>query len=47
LLIAGSVTLVAAVTWVGVQLLRPVPSMTLTASVTTVRAVPRVATRPD
>ena len=47
LLIAGAVTLVAAVAWVGVQLLRPVPSMTLTASVTTVRALPGVAPRPD
>jgi D-alanyl-D-alanine carboxypeptidase (penicillin-binding protein 5/6) len=45
--IAGAVTLVAAVAWVGVQLLRPVPSMTLTASVTTVRALPGVAPRPD
>jgi hypothetical protein len=47
LLIAGAVTLVAAVAWVGVQLLRPVPSMTLTASVTTMRALPEVAPRPD
>jgi serine-type D-Ala-D-Ala carboxypeptidase (penicillin-binding protein 5/6) len=38
---------VAAVAWVGVQLLRPVPSMTLTASVTAVRALPGVAPRPD
>jgi hypothetical protein len=43
LLIAGAVTRVAAVAWAGVQLLRPVPSMTLTASVTTVRALPGAA----
>ena len=36
-----------AVAWVGVQLLRPVPSMTLTASVTTVRVLPGVTPRPD
>src|SRR6266700_7438309 len=47
LMIAGAVTLVAAVAWVGVQLLRPVPPMVLTASVTTVRALPGVAPRPD
>jgi hypothetical protein len=47
LLIAGAVTLVAAVAWVGVQLLRPVPSMTQTASVATVRALPGVAWRLD
>ena len=46
-LIAGAVIVVAAVAWVGVQLLRPVPSMTLTASVTTVRVLPGVAPRPD
>jgi len=46
-LVAGAVMVVAAVAWVGVQLLRPVPSMTLTASVTTVRALPGVAPRPD
>ncbi len=33
--------------WVGVQLLRPVPSMALKASVTTVRVLPGVAPRPD
>ncbi len=44
---AGTVIVVAAVAWVGVRLLRPVPSMTLTASVTTVRALPGVAPRPD
>src|SRR6266567_7002829 len=47
LMIAGAVTMVAAVAWVGVQLLRPVPPMTLTASVTSVRALPGVAPRPD
>jgi len=46
-LVAGAVMVVAAVAWVGVQLLRPVPSMTLTASVTAVRALPGVAPRPD
>jgi len=46
-LIAGAVIVVAAVAWVAVQLLRPVPSMTLTASVTTVRVLPGVAPRPD
>ena len=33
--------------WVGVQLLRPVPSMVLTAPVTTARVLPGVAPRPD
>lgn len=47
LLIAGAVIMVAVVAWVGVQLLRPVPSMALTASTTTVRALPGVAPRPD
>jgi serine-type D-Ala-D-Ala carboxypeptidase (penicillin-binding protein 5/6) len=47
LLIAGAVILAAAVAWVAVQLLRPVPPMTLTASVTTVRALPGAAPRPD
>jgi len=46
-LIAGAVILLAAVAWVAVQLLRPVPSMALTASVTTARVVPGVAPRPD
>ena len=46
-LIAGAVILVAAVAWVAVQLLRPVPSMALTASVTTARVVPGAAPRPD
>ena len=41
------VIVVAAVAWVAVQLLRPVPSMALTASVTTVRVLPGVAPRPD
>ena len=47
LLIAGAVIVVVAVAWVAVQLLRPVPSMTLTASVTTVRVLPGTAPRPD
>src|SRR6266704_7143574 len=46
-LIAGAVVVVAAVAWVGVQLVRPVPSMALTASVTTVRVLPGAAPRPD
>ena len=46
-LIAGAVIVVAAVAWVGVQLLRPVPPMTLAASVTTMRVLPGVAPRPD
>ena len=33
--------------WVGVQLLRPVPSMVLTAPVTTVRVLPGAVPRPD
>ena len=45
--IAGGVIVVAAVAWVGVQLLRPVPSMVLTAPVTTVRVLPGAAPRPD
>jgi serine-type D-Ala-D-Ala carboxypeptidase (penicillin-binding protein 5/6) len=47
LLIAGAVILVAAVAWVGVQLLRPVPPMALTASVTAVSALPGAAPHPD
>ena len=47
LLIASAVILVAAVAWVGVQLLRPVPAMVLTVSVTTVRVLPGAAPRPD
>jgi serine-type D-Ala-D-Ala carboxypeptidase (penicillin-binding protein 5/6) len=47
LLIAGVVILVAAVAWVAVQLLRPVPPMSLTASITTVRTLPGTAPRPD
>jgi serine-type D-Ala-D-Ala carboxypeptidase (penicillin-binding protein 5/6) len=47
LLVAGAVVLVAAVAWLGVQLLRPVPPMVLTASVATVRALPGAAPRPD
>ena len=46
-LIAGAVIVVAVVAWVGVQLLRPVPPMTLAASVTTMRVLPGVAPRPD
>ena len=46
-LIAGAVILVAAVAWVAVQLLRPVPSMALTVSVTTARVLPGAAPRPD
>ena len=46
-LIVGAVLVVAAVAWVGVQLLRPVPPMTLAASVTTIRVLPGVAPRPD
>jgi D-alanyl-D-alanine carboxypeptidase (penicillin-binding protein 5/6) len=46
-LIAGAVIVIAAVAWVGVQLLRPVPSMTLTASVTTAPVLPGTAPRPD
>ncbi len=47
LLIAGAVILAAAVAWVAVQLLRPVPAMALTASVTTARVLPGAAPRPD
>ncbi len=47
LLIAGAAILVAAVAWVGVQLLRPVPPMTLTASVTAVSVLPGAAPHPD
>ena len=46
-LIAGAVIVVAAVAWVGVQLLRPVPPMTLAASVTTMSVLPGVVPRPD
>src|SRR5215472_6516724 len=46
-LIAGAVIVVAAVAWVGGQLLRPVPPMTLAASVTTMRVLPGVPPRPD
>jgi serine-type D-Ala-D-Ala carboxypeptidase (penicillin-binding protein 5/6) len=47
LLITGAVILAAAVAWVGVQLLRPVPPMVLTASVTTVRVLPGAPPHPD
>ena len=46
MLIAGAVIAAVAVAWVAVQLLRPVPPMTLTASVTTVRVLPGAAPRP-
>jgi len=46
-LIAGAVLVVAAVAWAGVQLLRPVPPMTLAASVTTMPVLPGLAPRPD
>jgi D-alanyl-D-alanine carboxypeptidase (penicillin-binding protein 5/6) len=46
LLIAGTAILAAAAAWVAVQLLRPVPPMVLTASVTTPRALPGTAPRP-
>jgi serine-type D-Ala-D-Ala carboxypeptidase (penicillin-binding protein 5/6) len=46
-LVAGAVMVVAAVAWVGVQLLRPVSPMALTAAVTTVRMLPGAAPRPD
>jgi serine-type D-Ala-D-Ala carboxypeptidase (penicillin-binding protein 5/6) len=46
-LIAGTVILAAAVAWVTVQLLRPVPSMALTVSVTTTPVLPGVPPRPD
>jgi serine-type D-Ala-D-Ala carboxypeptidase (penicillin-binding protein 5/6) len=47
LLIAGAVVLVAAVAWVAVQLLRPVPPMALTASVSAVSVLPGTAPHPD
>jgi serine-type D-Ala-D-Ala carboxypeptidase (penicillin-binding protein 5/6) len=47
LLFAGAAILAAAVAWGGAQLLRSVPPMALTASVTTVRALPGAAPRPD
>jgi serine-type D-Ala-D-Ala carboxypeptidase (penicillin-binding protein 5/6) len=46
-LVVGAVVVVAAVVWVSVQLLRPVPPMTLAASVTTARSLPGLAPRPD
>jgi serine-type D-Ala-D-Ala carboxypeptidase (penicillin-binding protein 5/6) len=46
-LIAGAVIVVAVGAWIGVQLLRPVPPLTLAASVTTMRALPGAAPRPD
>jgi serine-type D-Ala-D-Ala carboxypeptidase (penicillin-binding protein 5/6) len=47
LLIAGAVILVAAVAWVGVQLLRPVPPMALTASVAPASVLPGTPPHPD
>ena len=46
MLVAGAAILVAAVAWVGVQLLRPVAPMTLTAAVTAARVLPGAAPRP-
>ena len=46
-MIACAVILAAAVAWVAVQLLRPVPSMALTAPVTTARVLPGAPPRPD
>jgi len=46
-LIAGAVIVVTVAAWVGVQLLRPVPPMTLAASVTSMRALPGAAPHPD
>jgi len=46
-LVAGVVILAAAVAWVAVQLLRPVPSMALTASAATMPVLPGTAPRPD
>jgi serine-type D-Ala-D-Ala carboxypeptidase (penicillin-binding protein 5/6) len=46
-LVAGAVIVAAAVAWAGVQLLRPVPPMTLAASARTMRVLPGVAPRPD
>ncbi len=47
LTIAAAVILAAAVAWVAVELLRPVPSMALTASVTTARVLPGAPPHPD
>src|SRR5215472_10873119 len=46
-LVAGAVIVVDVVAWVAVQLLRPVPSMVLTASVTTMPVLPGAPPRPD
>jgi D-alanyl-D-alanine carboxypeptidase (penicillin-binding protein 5/6) len=46
-LVAGIVLVAAAAAWVAVQLSRPVPSMALTASVTTMRVLPGAPPRPD
>jgi len=46
-LIAAAVILIAAVAFVAVQLLRPVPSMALTASATAMRVLPGAPPRPD
>jgi serine-type D-Ala-D-Ala carboxypeptidase (penicillin-binding protein 5/6) len=45
-LVAGAAVVVAVGAWVGVQLLRPVPPMIVTASVTTARVLPGAAPRP-
>jgi serine-type D-Ala-D-Ala carboxypeptidase (penicillin-binding protein 5/6) len=45
-LIAGAAMVVAAVAWMAVQLLRPVPPLAVTASVTTARVLPGIVPRP-
>jgi serine-type D-Ala-D-Ala carboxypeptidase (penicillin-binding protein 5/6) len=45
-LIAAAAIVVAAVAWVAVQLLRPVPPLAVTASVTTARVLPGIVPRP-
>ncbi len=47
MLILAAVIAVTAVAWVAVQLLRPVPGMTLTASAATVSVLPGTPPRPD
>jgi serine-type D-Ala-D-Ala carboxypeptidase (penicillin-binding protein 5/6) len=47
MLVAGAVVLVAAVVWVTVQLVRPVPPMDLIASAPAMRVLPGVPPRPD
>jgi serine-type D-Ala-D-Ala carboxypeptidase (penicillin-binding protein 5/6) len=46
-LVTGVVVLIVAVAWLAVQLLRPVPSLALAASATTVRVMPGAIPRPD